>query len=109
MGIETLRLLREHGLIQGFSLVTSHKRKLYPRATVYLKFAHRYSPIISDIRLFKNTARNFTTVRYLKKRGIYNPRKFYLITNVRGLELVSLSTLLQNNTVYGRVLAEFSV
>ena len=111
MCITTLRLLRENGLIRGFSLVNSSQRKkLYPRATVYLNFCHRWNPAIADIRLFKNTGRDFTPVSYLSRKGLIGRRKLYLISNMRGLQLMSLPELLKNNlSVEGRVLVEFTV
>jgi len=116
LGINVLRLLREQGLIQGFSLVSPRKKtaRLFPRVRIYFKYSDVSNPALTDIKLFKNTSSNFTNIQRHRRFHTISQRKLYILSTTSGLRLTSLADYLQTKratftpTFSGKVLVEIS-
>ena len=115
--ISVLSLLREQGLIYGFSFLNKpRKQKLgfwhgYPRIQIYFKFLDKNTFVLKDVKSFKNTRSNY----YHLKNKINRPDSHHilLLSNYKGLSLTSFFDF-QNKRNYlnhgrfnGKLLAEF--
>jgi len=116
LGIEVLRLLRMHGLIQGFNIVSPKKKtaRLFPRVRIYLKYSDTSNPAIADIKLFKNTSSNFTNLRRHRRFHIISQHKLIILSTAQpgGLLLLSFAEMLRQKdqvTTNGKVLVEISL
>jgi len=112
-----LNILRTHGLIQGFSFFPTKKKRerLFPRVRVYLKYSYDHHPCIGDLRIFKNTTSNYTSINRYKQSHFLSQRKLYVLSTPQGISLTSLDFRLQkakgsnNPKLGGKVLVELCI
>ena len=112
-----LRLLRDSGLIYGFSHGTPGIRhnRLYPRAIIFFKYAEYNTPLLKGLRVFKRTKSNFYDLRHNKLYSILLKNKLYILSTPQGLTITSLNNLYQNRMLSrnvlknGKLLAEIFV
>jgi ribosomal protein S8 len=95
--INVLRLLRDHGYIYGFNIVSPSKKyaRLYPRVKIHFKYSDSSSPVIKDLIIFKNTFSNFSQMRIRNQYQILSQHKMFLLTTTKGLLLSSLQIFLK--------------
>jgi ribosomal protein S8 len=117
-----LNLLRENGLIFGFSHHYTRRRLRhgfyhgYPRVTITFKYADSNSPVIKDLKVFKNTRSNFYLFKSANKNfQVLAHHNLYVLSNSNGLILTSLADLysqtLSSNKkpLNGKILLELSL
>ena len=92
---KVLRLLRDRGLIYGFSFISPKSKTSFPYIRIYLK-----NQCIKQIVTFKNTKSNF--YQQIKKTN-----HLFLISNSQGLLLTQRPYSL--NKPLGKLLACFSI
>ena len=115
--LNTLRLLRNHGYIWGFSVTSPRKRvaKLYPRVKIYFKYSHKNCPALKGMRIYKNTTSNFFLLKHIKIYQAIAKNKLFIITTKTGLTITSLDHLLPKLTAKttkpfsGKILAEILI
>ena len=109
--VRVLELLRTHGLIQGYAFIYAHRKTRKapfsgsPRVMITLKFTDHHSPVLKDIRSFKNTVSNFKFSRHLKgSNPLINEHMMYIISNTNGLQFTMPSSLKEskNSSTAGR-------
>jgi ribosomal protein S8 len=93
--VKILTLLREHGFIYGFSYV-SHKSGHTPRIIINFKYTDNNTPVLRNLRSFKNTQSNFINIQTANYR-ILSQNKLYILTTPRGLIMTSLADYHANN------------
>jgi hypothetical protein len=119
---KVLAILRDHGLIYGYSHLYTRRRLRhgfyhgYPRVKINFKYTDVNLPVLKDIKVFKNTKSIFYLFNNRRNNfRIFSDHKFYLLTNSKGLLLTSFPGLQTNHissegkNLSGKVLLEVSV
>jgi ribosomal protein S8 len=112
--IKVLILLREHGFIYGFSHISFINKHLYPRVLINFKYTDNNTPVLRDLKSFKNTHSNFTSIQ-AGSIQILSQNKLYILTTPTGLQMTSLADLSANQLAStrkgfkGKLLLEISV
>lgn len=94
--INVLHILRENGFINGFTFnysIPSTGKGFYngyPRVFINFKYADSNSPIIKDLRTYKNTKSNIFSARrkYLVSQYL-SDHHFLILNTSNGLKFVS--------------------
>jgi ribosomal protein S8 len=90
--LDVLRILRQHGYIQGFHYTSPRKlhARLFPRVKIFFKYADHKSPTVKHIKAFKNARSNWRPVTTNKHIPFFGTSsKMYLISTTTGLCLTS--------------------
>jgi ribosomal protein S8 len=112
-----LTLLRENGLISGFSHCYTRRRLRqnfyhgYPRVTITFKFFEHGASLLKDIRPYKNTRSNHYHVRRrIRSSANLSASLQYILSNSSGLVITSLESFTPNQFPrHGKILAEIRV
>jgi ribosomal protein S8 len=113
---QALSLMRSQGLILGFHLDITERKKIwqgYPRYNILLKYKNFNEPIIKKIKLYKNTKSNFYFFNVNRK--ILDPlkkKRLYLINSKKGLQMLSVENFLmlyKKKKFKGKLILELNI
>jgi ribosomal protein S8 len=113
---QVLSLMRSQGLICGFHLDLTEKKKTwqgYPRYNILLKYKNFNEPLIKKMKIYKNTKSNFYFINVNKK--ILDPlkkKRLFVINSKLGLQMLSVENFLllyKNKKFRGKLILELNI
>lgn len=114
LNLQILKLLRQQGIIFGFSLVYKNDHyKLY--AKIQFKYVDNNTPILRSIKAFPNTQSNFYYIKNSKHYQTLSDNKLYILTTGTGIILTSFEHAFVNKIssnvpkLRGRLLAVLTI
>jgi len=89
--IKVLKLLRQRGLIYGFSFVSSKysNPRLVMTVRIDFKYTDHNTPVLKGIKAFPNTHSNWTVIKKTSYKRSLAYNKLYILTLNEGLIITS--------------------
>lgn len=111
-----LGLMRAQGLILGFHLDVTERKKVwqgYPRYNILLKYRNFNEPLIKKIKVYKSTKSNFYFFNLNKK--ILDPlkkKRLYFVNTKTGIQMLSVENFIMlytNKKFRGKLILELNI